>query len=201
MSSNDLHREILPQRQPPVDGLVSQKLVNVANRTTRRSFLATLGRASTALLGAGFIGLWRLESAEAVQCSGGTDRGWSPRLTCMCEEVVAGGNTCPNCCGGFWIACPDNINNPANCLVPCHLNPPLRQAYKVRLYDCCAKCSGADTQNKAGCSDFGDDYCHNVGYCNSPAGICGPGSDGWRVKCVYRSCTNTKCGTIYQTCN
>ena len=55
MSEDDLHRSVVPKRQPAVDQLVSRKLVNLANRTTRRSFLATVGRASTALLGAGFL--------------------------------------------------------------------------------------------------------------------------------------------------
>src|SRR6266508_6668087 len=161
-----------------VDRQVARGLVALANRTTRRSFLAWTGRASIALMGAGYLTLWRSESAFAA-CGGQGDP--HARETCMCGEVGGSSNfecLSGTCCSGFWHACPTNLSNPASCPEAC--GGGLRRFYRVKLYDCCAQCASHGTENKAGCSYFGDDYCWNEGYC--PDG-CGTYANGWRVKC------------------
>lgn len=194
--SSELHDAILPRGGRSPDRVVAEGLVDIANRTTRRHFIAWVGRASVSLLGAGYLSLWKQEAAYAACNNSNGPFAYSDRSTCMCSEVIGG--SCPNCCSGWWDACPTNENNPAGCFVPCHLNPPLRQAYRVRLFDCCAKCSGQSTLDKPGCSNFGDNWCVSEGYCEHG---CGTFEQGWRVKCVIRECRNIKCGTIYQTCN
>jgi hypothetical protein len=199
MRQHSIYGTKLPTGEGPADEFVAHRLASIANRTTRRSFLANVGRASIALLGAGFITIWTEESAYAACGANNGPWPYSDRATCMCTETRSdGANACANCCSGFWQACVIADNNPARCWVNCHLNPPAQQNYVVNLYDCCAQCSSSGTTNKAGCSDFGDDYCAHEGYC--PHG-CGTSNQGWRVKCVVKDCTNIKCGNIITNCN
>jgi hypothetical protein len=197
---SDLHREVVPGRffPTPADAAIGRRLVDLANRSSRRSFLSLVGRASAVLLGAGFLDIWMQESASAACLNTNGPFTFSTRFTCMCLEVTSD-NSCPNCCSGFWTACITDNQDPAVCLVPCHANPPHVQHYVARLFDCCARCADKDDTNKAGCSNFGDDFCHSGGYCDE--GGCGSFPDGWRVKCVVKECTNNKCGTIIQNCN
>lgn len=161
---------------------VSRHLMAFANRTTRRSFLSFVGRGSLALMGASFFALWKAESAYAACGSG---HGWTERLSCMCSEI---GRQCGDfCCSGYWIACPNNTNNPAACYVT---DPAGTHFFKVKLYDCCKQCASNCDQNVAGCSGFGNDSCCSCGYCFDGCGSC---SSGWRVKCIKKECTNTPC--------
>lgn len=174
-----------------MDQKIASGLMSFANKRTRRSFLALVGRGSVALLGASFLSVWRAEKAwGACTCGGQAD--WSERLTCMCHEVW--GNCCDFCCSGFWVTCPVDNDNPANCCYNCP-DTGKKVCQRVRLYDCCDKCGDLETPNKAGCSSFGNDFCRNEGYC--PFG-CGTYQNGWRVRCVRKDCiTGDFC---YGTC-
>jgi len=168
------------------DRVFARATTHLANRTTRRSVLATIGRGTVALMGAGYLGLWRTESAWAA-CAVNKGECEGCRLTCMCSEIT-GSNSCPNCKGSFWTSCITNPNDPAACAVFC---PDTRNYFfnKVKLYDCCAKCSGSCDRSKPGCSGFGNDYCCNAGYCSECCGANPP----WVVKCVVKTCTTTLC--------
>jgi hypothetical protein len=178
----------------------AEQLVRLANTTSRRSFLAWVGRASVALLGGTFLQIWRSESASASACiQAGNQFPATGRLSCMCSEVT-GSNSCPNCCSGWWLSCLTNDQDPAACWSICSHTPPMVKYKKVRLWDCCAECAGQADPSKAGCSFFGDNWCATsatAGYCDE-GNCCGPGSPGgscstWRVKCVVKECTTTFC--------
>ncbi|HEV2756496.1 MAG TPA: hypothetical protein VG318_12065 [Actinomycetota bacterium] len=167
-----------------LDRAVSKSLISFANRRSRRSFLALVGRGSVALMGTGFLGLWRLESAEATSHCGGPHTK-TDRVTCMCSEIN-GQNNCSAaaCCGGYWLACPTNTANPATCYV----NDPGGgvATFSVKLFDCCSQCSSQCDFSKAGCnSTYGDNFCCSEGYCFDN---CGSPANGWRVKCIKKIC-------------
>ena len=161
-----------------LDVRVSKRLIGLANRTSRRSFLGLVGRGSIALMGASFFQVWRAESARAA-CGG--SHAFTQRLTCMCTEL-RGENQCgsANCCSGYWIACPKSTSNPAACYIT---DPAGTHFYNVKLYDCCDTCGGNCNTSKAGCSSYGNDSCCSHGYCSD-----GCGGDNWKVKCIKKEC-------------
>lgn len=99
----DLSEDLVPEGSLPstVDEYAARRFVTLANRSSRRSFLALVGRASLALMGGTFLGIWRAESAWA-QCGGREDE--TGRVTCLCLNLI-GSNQCPQCCGSFWRSC------------------------------------------------------------------------------------------------
>lgn len=157
----------------------------MANRTTRRTFLANAGRTAISLMGAGFITVW---TSEAAFASCGGMHGEYPRATCMCKERY-GSLNCPGCCSGYWVSCYTAVDNPASCRFKC-LDTGYYYYTLSHLYDCCAKCSAQCKHSWPGCSRYGNDFCCNHGYCSDG---CGSSSAGWRVQCVRKVCTSTIC--------
>ena len=160
------------------DGHVAKALVAVANRSSRRGFLALVGRASVAVLGGSLIGVWHVESARAA-CTWEGPFGETPRSSCLCTELI-GQNNCPNCCSGFWESC-KLCSHEDNCCVG-------SQRKIVRLYDCCGPCSGGCVHPGA-CGTTMNASCCFDGYCNFP----GAGCSGKKVRCVRKVCTNINC--------
>jgi hypothetical protein len=178
MSSSVLDEELVPRSIMPTaaDAFAARRLVALANRSSRRSFLSWVGRASLAVMGGGFIDIWQTESAQAA-C---TWQGPLPpvgRATCLCTELI-GTNKCPNCCSGFWKACAP-CSDEDNCCTG-------GQTHWVKLYDCCAPCSGGCTTNSI-CGSTRNQSCCSDGYC--PDGGC----SGKKVRCVRKICTNNNC--------
>lgn len=194
MIQADLLREVVPEQASRADTHLGRGFVALANRTSRRSFIGWVGRASLALMGGAYLSIWQTESAAASPCvtSGGQNPA-TTRFTCLCSEVGLG-NSCPNCCGGFWVSCLTNVNDPASCWQQCPGGG--RQFLKVRLWDCCNQCSGQDSTSRPGCWSGANDFCHQTGangYCNEGGCCSGTGCSTWRVKCVVKSCTGNTC--------
>jgi hypothetical protein len=184
----------------PFDRAAAGQFLRLANTTSRRSVIAWVGRAALAVMGGSFLELWMTESAWASPCQNSNGPfGQLGRASCMCSEVT-GNNSCPNCCSGFWRICITDTSDPASCWEPCDRDPPRVKYRSVRLFDCCAQCSGQADPSRAECSSFGDNWCYTsatAGYCDD-GGCCGPGSGGgtcddWRVKCVVKDCTSNVC--------
>src|SRR3989442_8786861 len=165
---------------PRGDAFVARKLAQVATGSTRRSFLAWVGRGTLAVMGGAFLGLWNAESAWAA-CGG--EGGSTTRLSCLCTELL-GSNSCPSCCGGFWLSCLTR-SDPAACVQNC-IGGGTR-VMQSKLYDCCGPCGSCNT-NASGCDpSFGNDTCCHSGYC-------APNCSGL-VKCVRKVCPNSvACG-------
>jgi hypothetical protein len=202
----ELQVDVIPRKiyRSRFDASIARRAVALANQTTRRGFLGWVGRGSAALLGGSYLVLWRTESAYASPCDSNNGPYLeSDRFSCLCTEVT-GNNSCPNCCSGFWKACPTNQNDPAACIIPCHLQPPLVQFYRVRLFDCCAQCAGQADSSKAGCWSGANNWCAEAGlngYCNE-GGCCSGSCTDWRVKCVVKDCLWAHpCGQIITNCN
>ncbi len=165
-----------------LDIRVAKGLAALANRTTRRGFLAVVGRGAVALLGAGYLGIWRSESAWAA-C--GSRHDYSTRFSCMCSGLI-GSNTCPQCCGGFWVACPRS-SNPAGCCVKCDGTRTGWSCKYVHLYDCCNTCSSG-CKKEVKCGRETKATCCYGGYCSD-------GCRGKKVRCVRKVCTQTVCAS------
>lgn len=182
MASHTLD-DFLPSESLDSDGdaLVAGTLGHLANRTSRRNLLAWIGRASLAVMGGSFLGIWRAEGAWAA-CGG--QGGATTRLSCMCTELI-GSNTCPSCCGGFWQSCVTNVNDPAACYGGCP-DPGQFKFFTVKLYDCCNSPCSCNFSHP-NCSSFGNNTCCNTGYCQPNC------NSGWEVKCVRKVCTGTVC--------
>lgn len=173
--------ELVPtsNRESEGDAFIARSLSSLAIRTSRRSFIATIGRAGLALMGGAFLSLWPMESAFAA-CGGFNNP--TARLSCLCTDLI-GSNNCPQCCGGFWNVCA--ISGPHAC--PSSCGGGQTRFFTAQLYDCCNTCSpGTCDHNVPGCQG-GNDTCCNQGYC--PDG-CGTSR---KVKCVRKVCTNTLC--------
>lgn len=179
---SDLASDLVPagSLSNSVDEFAARRLVNFANRRSRRSFLALVGRSTLALMGGTFIGLWRSEGAWAA-CGG--ESGPTPRASCMCTGLI-GNNNCPQCCGGFWRSCITNRSDPASCWNT-NCQPGKTKYFEVKLYDCCNDCSqGCSTVN---CGGESKQTCCQTGYCSE--GGCG----NKRVRCVRKVCTDIVC--------
>lgn len=163
--------------------MVARRLATLADRTSRRGFLATVGRAGLALMGGSFLALWQTEAAWAA--CGPKNPNPTPRLTCLCSELL-GSNNCPSCCGGFWVSCIKNIQDPASCCTTCPNT--MIQCNKVKLFDCCSACSGIGCNGShPNCNpNFGNDTCCHTGYC-ADGGCTAP------VRCVRKVCTTNSC--------
>lgn len=159
-----------------VDTVVARHLLALANRQSRRSFLGWIGRASIAMLGAGYIDVWNAESAQAACVWEGPFRELG-RATCLCTELI-GSNNCPNCCSGFWESCPLCTDEDACCSGG--------QQHKVRLFDCCGPCNGGCVTNSS-CGSTRNQSCCSTGYCAD--GGCGTK----HVRCVRKVCTTVVC--------
>jgi hypothetical protein len=182
MDEQEASKGMVPRENSRLENLTTEQLIRLANKTSRRSFIALVGRGGLALMGGSFLALWNAESASAACGSKSHDP--TPRISCLCTELI-GSNTCPVCCGGFWIACPTNQNDPANC---CSVCPNQQIACKqVKLYDCCNACNTGCERNHPNCNpNFGNNTCCSAGYC-------GDGCDGKQVKCVRKVCLTSQC--------
>ncbi len=189
MASHLLEEDLVAEGTLPTaaDTYLARRLVALANRTSRRSFLGTVGRASLALMGGSFVDIWLAESARAA-CTWEGPFGQQCRATCLCTDLI-GTNTCPNCCSGFWRSCLGCSNIDSCCSGG--------QTHYVKLYDCCATCGGNCgtsgspvgcncNRSQSGCAG-GNDTCCNVGYCNDG------GCSGKFVRCVRKVCTTNVC--------
>jgi hypothetical protein len=158
------------------DAFVARSLSSFANRTSRRSFIAGVGRAGLAVMGGAFLSLWRMESAASVDC--GVLHDATARLSCLCVDLI-GSNNCPQCCGGYWTVCA--TSGPHTCPSDCGFGQT--RYFRTRLYDCCNACTMC--QQVVGCQG-GNHTCCYGGYCSDNCG-------NKNVRCVRKVCTNSLC--------
>jgi hypothetical protein len=159
-----------------VEGVVGRASVELANRTSRRTFLGVVGRTTFAALGGGFLALLWQEKAWGAECYSGLP------LSCLCEDARGDGvNACraADCAGGSWLYC-----DPNRCY-----NPDTRLRYYTRYRDCLSTCNQGPRHGPGGC-----DICINSSPYRTACGpkeTCTTGQD--RVFCVTWKCSTISC--------
>jgi hypothetical protein len=161
--------------------------VRLANRTTRRGFLASVSRVSLAALGGTFLTtILRQETALANHCLSG------PPASCLCRDLPnPGANRCRSgdCAGGSWLTCTPTGPSAS----PCR-DPEIPAIFYRRFRDCCSACNQGCSHPTCG-GRVGDVCCQDepspAVYCNNCHGNCPSNQD--TVHCVTTSCTNIQC--------
>jgi len=172
-SRNEIVDELTGDRQRGVDGVARNIAVRMANRQSRRSFLAFTGKAAIASLGGAFIDVLWLERADAANCYDDVP------YSCLCTQY-RGNNSCVTgeCTAGSWLYCalyPANYN--------CY-NPDTRTNHYRRFRDCTLGSTCGCDMSK-GCPHC----CTTSPYYNTCGGSC----TKQKVSCVVSTCTTIQC--------
>jgi methylamine dehydrogenase light chain len=130
----------------PLDRLFEKSSRSLAQRTSRRSFVAVLGQILTGTMLLPLLPIDRVSRAEAA----GSETGEAPAAHKAASEdpqnceywkyCAIDGYLC-SCCGGSSHSCPPGTAmSPITWIGTCH-NPSDRRDYMVSYNDCCGKTS------------------------------------------------------------
>jgi hypothetical protein len=173
-----------------VDRIARDATIRLANRQSRRSLLAKIGRVTFITLGGSVLtALLHQEDAFADPCFSGVPS------SCLCKDLSSTNfkNQCrdTDCPGGHWLTCiTDGSFPPAG---PCR-DPINGVVYYRKFQDCCSTCTAGCKH--VSCGGVTGDVCCNSEpsqfvYCNNCGGSCSNSKD--TVHCVVTNCSTVTC--------
>ena len=120
-----------------LDQLCERSTRSLAQRTSRRSLLASLGQLLT---GAALLPLLPMDRAGSARAADAKPRADSPESCDYWKYCAIDGFLC-SCCGGGSASCPPGSKpSPITWIGTCH-NPADKRDYIVSYNDCCGKTS------------------------------------------------------------